>query len=254
MRDVDEIIGRWVAGDARAAAELYRHYHGRVRKFAVRLNGTLEDADDVAQEALMAGLEGLQAGKRPDRLTTWLLGIAKNLSRRRRRSIPLGAPGLPEPGSGARTRAVRNELDGVLRGGLHGLPPDRRRMLEWIHRDGMSRAEVARRLGVSIETLHARCERAYAKLRGMLSRHFTTLAFRPSTKVTLEAIRKLRPAFRDAVTARHLEGLGEKAAAARLGVPVATLKARLESAYGKLRCAPTSDFSGARKDYRGTAE
>ena len=130
-------------------------------------------------------------------------------------------------------------------------------MLDLIHRDGVSRGEIARRLKVPIETIHARCERAYAKLRKRLSRHFTTLAFRPSTTVSLGAIRKLRPAFRDAVTARHLDELGEKAAASRLGVPVATLRARLESAYPMLRCAPTSDFKAARAAYRqprGTAE
>ena len=258
MKNVDELIGRWVAGDSRAAGQIYQHYHGRVRRFAIKLGKTHDDADELAQEALVAGLEGLQAGRRPDRLTTWLMGITKNLSRRPKRGISMADMNLPDPkGTGARTRAVRNELDGVLHAGLEELSPGNRRMLELIHRDGVSRGEIARRLKIPIETIHARCERAYAKLRQGLSRHFTTLAFRPSTTVSLEAIRKLRPAFRDAITARHLDGLGEKAAASRLGIPVATLRARLESAYPMLRCSPISNFKAAQAAHRhprGTAE
>ena len=254
MKDVDDLIGRWVAGDSRAAGLIYRHYHGRIRRFGIKLGRTIEDAEELAQEALVAGLEGLRAGRRPDRLTTWLMGIAKNLSRRPRRGISMARMNLPDPGEkGARTRAVRNELDGVLRDGLAELSPGNRRMLELIHRDGVSRGEIARRMNVTIETIHARCERVYSKLRRRLSRHFTTLAFRPSATVSLDAIRKLRPAFREAVTARHLDGLDEKAAASRLGIPLATLRARLESAYPMLQCAPTSDFKAARAAYRGDA-
>jgi RNA polymerase sigma-70 factor (ECF subfamily) len=251
MKDADALIGRWVAGDPAAADALYRHYHARVRRFAGKLCRNFEDADEVAQEAMVAGLEGLQAGRRPDRLTTWLMGIAKNLSRRPRRGVAMPEVALPDPrGHGARTQAVRNELEAVLRGGLDGLSAENREMLQLIHRDGLSRRTIARRMGLDIGAVHARCERAYARLRGALSRHFTTLAFRPSAVVPLGAIRKLRPAFRDAVIARHLDGLGEKAAAARLGIPTATLRARLESAYAMLKCAPTSNFDKARKAYR----
>ena len=65
--------------------------------------------------------------------------------------------------------------------------------------------------------------------------------------VGLEAIQKLRPAFRRAITTRHLEDLPEPEAARRLEVPIPTLKARLTSAYEMLGGA---DFTKAREEYQ----
>src|SRR6185503_844681 len=83
---MDKIIAQWVAGDAAAADQLYRHYFHRVKEFIVKRGATIVDAEDVAQEALIAGLEGLKAGRKPERLTHWLLGIARHLSFDRERT------------------------------------------------------------------------------------------------------------------------------------------------------------------------
>jgi DNA-directed RNA polymerase specialized sigma24 family protein len=83
---MDEIIARWAAGDAAAAEELYSIYYHRVKEFIVKRGANFVDAEDIAQEALIAGLEGLKAGRKPERLTMWLFGIARHLSYRR--SLP----------------------------------------------------------------------------------------------------------------------------------------------------------------------
>ncbi len=248
---MDDLIDRWVAGDAQAGGEIYRRYYARVRGFAIRLGQSLVDADDIAQEAMVAGLEGLKSGRRPDELTRWLLGIARHFSFRRKRREQAAVPDLPDPDShGARTLAVRREMDELLEGTMEGLPPRDREVLDLRHKENLSRKEIAARLNVPIETIHARLERAYARLRGALSRHFTTMAFAPFAPVGLKEVLRLRPTFRDAVIARHLEERSEAEAAAKLGVPAATLRARLESAYEMLRCGPGADFSGAREEYR----
>src|SRR3954469_11738549 len=77
---MDEIIGRWIAGDAAAAEELYLRYFHRVREFIVKRGAHLVDAEDIAQEALIAGLEGLKAGRRPDRPPLWVSGTARHFS------------------------------------------------------------------------------------------------------------------------------------------------------------------------------
>ena len=74
---MDEIIGRWAAGNSLAAEELYRAYYGRVKEFIIKRGAHIVDAEDIAQEALIAGLEGLKAGSKPDRLTHWLLEIGR---------------------------------------------------------------------------------------------------------------------------------------------------------------------------------
>ncbi len=249
----DDLIDRWVAGDPKAAEEIYRIYYRRAREFARTLGARLTDAEDIAQEALVAGLEGLKAGKRPDRFTSWLLGIARHVAFRKRSPGHEGLTDVIDPRRrGGRTLAVRREMNGLLEETLGNLPGTQREVLDLIHRDGLSRKEAADRLDLPLEAVHARCERAYARLRESLSRHFTTIAVRSldPRPVRLADIRALRPAFRDAITARHLEGLDEDAAAARLGIPAATLRARLRSACDILKAGETADFSAAREEHR----
>jgi RNA polymerase sigma-70 factor (ECF subfamily) len=250
---MQDLIERWASGDPAAAEELYRRYYARVREFAVKRGLPLADADDVAQDALLAGLDGLKEGKRPRRLTGWLLGIARHLSFRRRRPRPEeDMESLARTPSGARTELVRREMRELLARTLQQLSPGQREVLELVHKEGLSRKEAAARLNLSMVTVHARCERAYARLRSALAGHFTTLvAPRPERRApTLADILKLRPAFREAVVARHLEGLSDVEAATRLGIPEATLEARLEGAYELLGCSESTDWSEARKQWR----
>ncbi len=250
---MEDPIGRWVAGDPRAADELYSLYYARVREFALRLGTNLNEADEIAHEALAAGLEGLREGKHPDRFTFWLLGIARHLRCRKRRPDAEELGDVVEPSRrGARTQVVLREMNVLLERSLEDLAREDREVLELLHRSGLPRKEIAERLGVSLETLHARCERLYARLRGSLSRHFTTLALAgiASPPVTLERVMGLRPSFRAVVIARHLEGLSDAAGAAKLAVPEATYRARLQSAYEMLKGDSDSDFTPAREEWK----
>lgn len=250
---MDEIIARWVAGDAAAAEHLYRHYFHRVREFIIKRGVNIVDAEDVAQEALIAGLEGLKAGRKPDRLTLWLLGIARHFSYRRPR--PSSDDELAEvvdpKRRSAKSMAIRREMDGLLRRELEDMSPNDRQIVDLLYRAGLSRKEIAERLDLGLEAVHTRCERAHARLREALSRHFTTVALSKleSEAVALEDIRALRPAFRQAVIAKHLKGLNDRDAALHLQLPEATLRARLKSAYEILKCDPQADFSRAREEY-----
>jgi len=250
---MDKIIEQWVAGDAAAAEQLYRRYFHRVKEFIVKRGATIVDAEDVAQEALIAGLEGLKAGRKPERLTHWLLGIARHVSFARERT-PSDAPleEIVDPKRrSAKTMAIRREMDALLARALDEMSPNDRQIVDLRYRAGLSRKEIAERLELEMDAVHTRCERAHARLREALSRHFTTVVLdklepRP---VRLEDIRELRPAFRQVIIAKHLKGLRDREAALFLQLPEATFRARLGSAYEILRCDPQADFSKARAEY-----
>jgi RNA polymerase sigma factor (sigma-70 family) len=202
---------------------------------------------------MVAGLEGLKAGRRPDRFTLWLLGIARNLhfkqaQKKHDRITDL----VDERARGARTLAVRREMKELLDRSLGELTERDQEILDLLHRKGLSRKEVAERLGMRMDTLHTRCERMHARLREGLSRHLTTVALSRVVRppITLADIRTLRPAFRAALTARHLDALSDAQASAKLALPEATLRARLRSAYEMLKCDDSSDFSQARDEYK----
>ena len=206
---MDALISRWAAGDRAAAEDLYRSYHTRVREFIVSRGARLNDADDIAQEALIAGLEGLDAGRRPERLTAWLFGIARHKAAKLRpAAAAMPHDVLDTDRRGARSRVIRREMDSLLCRTLEGMSDNDREVVDLMHRAGLSRKEIAERLDLPVETVHARCDRAHGRLRAALSRHFTTvvaagLAPRP---VSLDAIRALRPAFRQAISARGQPG------------------------------------------------
>jgi len=190
----NELLDRWVSGDPRAAGEIYRIYYRRAREFATTLGARLVDAEDIAQEALIAGLEGLRAGKRPDRFTHWLLGIARHVTFQKMKPRPGALTDVVDPRRrGGRTLAVRREMGDLLERTLQRLPPALREVVDLVHRAGLSRKEAADRLRLPLDAVHARCERAYARLRQALSRHFTTLAVRSlePRAVRLEDIRAL---------------------------------------------------------------
>jgi RNA polymerase sigma-70 factor (ECF subfamily) len=255
---MDEIIARWVAGDVAAGEELYQRYYHRVREFIVKRGATLVDAEDIAQEALIAGLEGLKAGRKPDRLTFWLLGIARHLSYHRPRAASerdLEQVVDPKRRS-AKSVAIRREMDALLQRALEGMTPNDRQIVDLHYRAGLTRKEIAEKLDLPIQAIHARCDRTRSRLREALSRHFTTVALRKlePDAVALGDIQSLRPAFRQVVVARHLQNLGEREAAIQLQLPEATFRARLRSAYEILRCDETADFSKAREEYLATKD
>jgi DNA-directed RNA polymerase specialized sigma24 family protein len=143
-------------------------------------------------------------------------------------------------------------MSALLERTLEDLTREERELLDLLHRGGVPRKEIADRLGISIESLHARCGRLYGRLRGALSRHFTTLALAGISPppVTLERVLGLRPSFRAVVIARHLEGLSDAAGAAKLAIPEATYRARLASAYEMLKGDSDCDFSPAREEWK----
>ena len=255
---MDEIIARWVAGDAAAGEELYRRYFHRVREFVVKRGATLVDAEDIAQEALIAGLDGLKAGRKPDRLTFWLLGIARHVSYHTARGTSERELDqvVDSRRRSANSVAIRREMEELLRRALERMSPNDRQIVDLHYRAGLSRKEIAAKLDLAVESVHARCERAHIRLRAALSRHFTTLAMsrHESEGVSLRDVQALRPAFRQAVTARHLQGLSDREASLQLQLPEATYRARLRSAYEILKCDETADFSKAREEYAAEKE
>lgn len=250
---MDENIARWAAGDAAAAEELYRTYYHRVKEFIIKRGANLVDAEDIAQEAMIAGLEGLRAGRRPDRLTLWLLGIARHVSFRKPRPASdheLNEVVDPRRRS-AKSMAIRREMNALLERALESMTPCDRQIVDLHYRSGLSRKEIAERLDVPMDVIHTRCNRAHSRLREALTRHFTTVTLSKLEPpgIGLAEIRVLRPAFRQVIITKHLRGLNDRDAALHLQLPEATYRARLESAYEILKCDPQADFSRAREEY-----
>ena len=246
----DELIERWIRGDREAGRELHDRYFKRAWKFGLAITKREVEADEVAQAALTHGLDVVRdPAKRPARFTGWLLGVVKHLAWRRTnwkvRSLPEdviledtrhGRPSGP---------MIEREMAGVLTRALESLPPKERAVVEERYIRGAARLEVAKRLACSVDTVDRRMRSAMARLRAFLAGHFTTMVL--AAPPTLERVMELRPSFRAAFLARHVEGLPADEAAAKLGIPIATLEERLRYAYESLGCTERTDFSALRR-------
>lgn len=160
---------------------LLRRYEQKIRACARRMSFDRIDPDDLAQETFVRVLEALPRFEGRSSFNTWLTRIAKNTcidefrrgkTRRRRRHEPgdperfwadLPASG-PLPAKAVLDRARACHLDEAIA----ELPEDQRRVAELALVEGMAQAEVAERLGLTVEAVKGRLKRARVRLRRRL--------------------------------------------------------------------------------------
>jgi RNA polymerase sigma-70 factor, ECF subfamily len=148
--------------------ELYEKYGQRVFTFCYRRLGNREEAQDAAQTTFIYVMRSLERGVVPEFELAWILKIAFNVCRGTQRSAPhrMAAnrdlaevddlPDLSNPG------VESNERLEALREGLQALPETQRRAIllrEW---QGLTYAEIADELGLTVgavETLLFRARR-----------------------------------------------------------------------------------------------
>jgi RNA polymerase sigma-70 factor, ECF subfamily len=91
------------AGDQDAFAELVEAHRGELRAHCYRMLGSLHDAEDVLQDALLHAWRGLASFEGRSSVRSWLYAIATNAAldaarRRTRRELPVGFGPSAGPG------------------------------------------------------------------------------------------------------------------------------------------------------------
>ena len=77
-RDEAAALRRAADGDEQAFGELTGPYRREIQVHCYRMLGSLTDAEDAAQETLLAAWRGLAGFQRRSSLRTWLYRIATN--------------------------------------------------------------------------------------------------------------------------------------------------------------------------------
>jgi len=133
-----------------------------------------DEAEEVAQDALLAAWRDLHRLRNPAQVGNWIFRIARNLAfKRRRRPRPASLqPATLQhdvPAASGRDAESRHDRDLALLEAIARLREPFREVIMRKHFSGASSEEVALQLGVAPGTVRSRLARAYAALRPMLA-------------------------------------------------------------------------------------
>jgi RNA polymerase sigma-70 factor (ECF subfamily) len=176
----EQLLEEAANGDTAAFQILYERYRSPIFRFAYRLLGSVEAAEDVAHDCFL-GLIKEPGRFDPSRasLRTYLYAAARNQAAKRYQSFGRETALeelVEEPQSADRQGPMAQVLDGELAGeverAIASLPPLQREALVLFEYENLSLAEIAAVVGADSGTVKSRLFRARERLRVRLDRYF----------------------------------------------------------------------------------
>jgi RNA polymerase sigma factor (sigma-70 family) len=175
IRDADdsELARRAAAGDQEAYGVLVERHGSTARRVARSVLRNEHDADDAAQDGLVAAWQALERFDPARPFRPWLMRIvvnaARDLARRRTvRDADAMRPDLATSGPGPEHHAERALLRSRLRDVLATLPERQRLVVTLFDAEGFSHAEIAALVGAPEGTVRSELFHARRALRDML--------------------------------------------------------------------------------------
>lgn len=152
-------------------AALVAQHHRDVYRYAYRLAGTPEDAEELTQQAFLTAQAKLAQLRQPESARSWLFTILKRSyikSRGHWRPISAGSLDLNLENIPERVPAAEEIDREQLQIALERLPPKHRLVLVMFYFEEASYREIAQRLDMPLGTVMSRLARAKARLRDLL--------------------------------------------------------------------------------------
>lgn len=167
MDDVDDayLVARAQEGYLDAFAELVNRHAALAYRVALRIVGDHHDAEDVAQESMVAAWQNLPRFRAEARFTTWLYRIvtrrALNRIGRRTPANSLDLLGdVPDPVPGPELLAQRDLAVDAVTDAIRALPPAQQIVVVLHHFEDLPYAEVAAITGSTVPAVRSHLFRA----------------------------------------------------------------------------------------------
>jgi RNA polymerase sigma-70 factor, ECF subfamily len=171
-----DLLERVAKGDRAALTQLYGRYHGPVLRFAQRLTGDIETAQEAVNDVMLVVWQSASSFAGRSRVSTWIMGIAyrkamKLRTRLQRWTGRFKAADWSEVvertvGTEGHTQGLA-ERDLMYRA-IQQLPPKQRAVVELTYYFGYSYDEIAEIVGCPANTVKTRMFHARGKLRRLL--------------------------------------------------------------------------------------
>jgi RNA polymerase sigma-70 factor (ECF subfamily) len=179
--------------DPEAPELLVDTYGDRVYRLALRITGSNEDAEEVAQDALWTAARKISTFKGEAAFGSWLYRIAANAAYQKLRARKAKAheiamddvlPAFDEAGrhfepmadwsERVDEQALQGELRRVLGAAIDELPADYRTALVMHDVEGLSNPDIAEALGISLPAVKSRVHRSRLFVRKHLAEYMKT--------------------------------------------------------------------------------
>jgi RNA polymerase sigma-70 factor, ECF subfamily len=183
------LVGRLVDRDESALLEVLADHQSRIFNLALRITGSVEDAEEVTQDTFLRMLDKVQQFVGRASLATWLYRVGTNQALMKRRSTgrrqeqswedPMTA--FTEDGlhatpirkwRGSVLDIQKEETARIVRDAVDDLPEDYRNVIVLADLEGRSRQEITEILEISVPAVKSRLHRARLALRTMLAAEF----------------------------------------------------------------------------------
>ena len=173
------LLSKAAGGDPTAFQVLYERYRDPIFRFAYRLLGSVEAAEDVAHDCFLSLIrDPSRFDSNRASLRTYMYATARNLAAKRYHTVGRETPldDLTDEPVVAERHAVAqllaDELAEEVAQAVAGLPPLQREALVLFEYDELSLAEIGEVVGADPNTVKARLFRARQKLRARLDWYF----------------------------------------------------------------------------------
>ena len=166
------LVARAVKGDAGGFAELVDRHHSACARYARRMLGNAQDAEDVVQETFLRAYQALHRYREQDRFRSWLFRILVNQCRSQARRYAREARRFVDDtrATAAAWAGDRSEdgPDDELQRALHTLDPLLREALLLKYGEALAYEEMAHVTGANVSALKMRVKRARDAVRPLL--------------------------------------------------------------------------------------
>jgi RNA polymerase sigma-70 factor, ECF subfamily len=142
-----------------------------VYRYAFRLTGSVQDAEDLTQQVFLLAQEGLEQLREADRARGWLFAILRNSFLRtvqRSRPVPASNLGLNLDVVPAKSPNGQAVDSAELQSAINELPAEYRVVLTMFYFENYAYREIAEKLDLPIGTVMSRLARAKGHLRAKL--------------------------------------------------------------------------------------
>lgn len=146
----------------------FRKLYLQLGMYALRIVGNADDAEDIIDESFLKAWQAISEGKDIDNFNAYIYRSVRNecVSFLRRKKDFADIESVPEVSDEVIDTSIR---DARIWKAIDKLPDKCREIFLMSKRDGLSNAEIAEELNISVKTVKNQMTKAFSRLRESLS-------------------------------------------------------------------------------------